>query len=70
MLEFPARRPLVSAFAAGLFMGFAAPALLLTSMLNRPLPTVSEALAQDWETIGRDFYRAIKTRFGATSKAV
>ncbi len=70
MLEFPDRRPLVSAFAAGLFMGFAAPALLLTSMLNRPAPSASETLTHDWETIGRDFYRAFKTRFGADNKAV
>lgn len=68
MLDNPDRRPLVSAFLKGAFMGFAAPALLLTTITSRPSPTASEALAGDWETIGRDFYRAIRTRFGSDNK--
>ena len=70
MLDNPDRRPLVSAFLEGVFMGLAAPGLLLTTIATRSLPTVSEALAEDWETIGRDFYRAIETRSDATRKAL
>lgn len=69
MMEFPDRRPLVSKFVAGMFMGFAAPALLLTAMAHRPSSSSSPAqvLAHDWETIGRDFYRAIRNRPRSTS---
>jgi hypothetical protein len=62
MLVNPDRRPLLSAFVTGVFMGLAAPALLLASMAKRQPPTVSRSLAQDWEKIGRDFHRVAKSR--------
>lgn len=69
MMVNPDRRPLLSAFVTGVFMGLAAPALLLASMAKRPSPTVAEALTQDWEAIGRDFRRAAKSRTNTEDKA-
>lgn len=54
----PNEKPLSSAFLTGLFMGLAAPALLLTNAVQRPMVTIAETLAGDWHRVGGDLRAA------------
>lgn len=61
---------LITSFWTGVFMGLAAPALMLTPFVNRPVPSVPETLAGDWQRIGSDMRTAIgRTRRDAGKQA-
>ena len=62
MSDNPERRPMVSAFVTGLFMGFAAPAFILTALASKPQKGTAAALADDWTKIGNDMSQAFQGR--------
>lgn len=69
---FPKEKSLASAFLTGLLMGMAAPALILTNTTPRAAPSISDALAGDWQRVGADMRAAtqrIARRTGVDKRA-
>ncbi len=63
MLDDPSEpQSLTSAFLCGVFMGLAAPALLLTRLVARREPVAIYSFARARQTLGGDMRRAV-TRF-------
>ena len=71
MLDDPSeRQSLTSAFLSGVFMGLAAPALLLTTLAARREPAAADSFAGAWTALGDDMRRVVARFWRERRKAI